>query len=523
MADPEAVMEPEEQVDIEGDNDIEYMMDDDDAVEDYGDRKFRPESPVEGEEREHRSDSEGQEKASPSDGADSAASEPMKQGEEQEERPGVGSRDTADCQKWAELLALPPHGSEVFIGGLLRDATEENLRDLCEAFGEIHDVRLVKDKDTRESKGFAFITFTNKDAAQKAIEELHDKEFKGRTLRCSLSQAKHRLFIGNVPKSLSEEELRKILEESGPGVQNIEMFKDPQNPSRNRGFLFVEYYNHACADYARQKMSSPNFKMDGSNPTVSWADPKNSADSSAAAQGTRDVNAYNHARTLNFAILSCLPCNHAMEKCICNINNLTIEVKALYVKNLPEDVTPEKLRELFERHGEVTKVVLPPAKAGQKRDFGFIHFAERSSALKAVKGTEKYEIDGHVVDVALAKPQVDKKSDYASNSNSLKPGLLPSFPPYPAYGYTGDPYGAYGGGYGAAGFGQPVIYGRGPMPAGMRMVPMVLPDGRLGYVLQQPGPQAAPPPSRRSDRSGGSVEGGGRGSDGNRGRRYRPY
>lgn len=30
---------------------------------------------------------------------------------------------------------------------------------------------------------------------------------------------------------------------------------------------------------------------------------------------------------------------------------------------------------------------------------------------------------------------------------------------------------------------QPMIYGRGPMPSGMRMVPMVLPDGRLGYVL----------------------------------------
>ena len=32
-------------------------------------------------------------------------------------------------------------------------------------------------------------------------------------------------------------------------------------------------------------------------------------------------------------------------------------------------------------------------------------------------------------------------------------------------------------------FVQPMIYGRGPMPAGMQMVPMVLPDGRIGYVL----------------------------------------
>ena len=47
----------------------------------------------------------------------------------------------------------------------------------------------------------------------------------GRTLRCSLSQAKHRLFVGNVPKGLSEEELTNVIKGQGPGVVNIEMFK----------------------------------------------------------------------------------------------------------------------------------------------------------------------------------------------------------------------------------------------------------------------------------------------------------
>lgn len=71
-----------------------------------------------------------------------------------------------------------------------------------------------------------------------------------------------------------------------------------------------------------------------------------------------------------------------------------IQVKALYVKNIPENTLTEQLKELFQRHGEVTKVVMPPAKTGGKRDFGFVHYAERSSALKAVKDTEKYEING---------------------------------------------------------------------------------------------------------------------------------
>ncbi|KAI0500755.1 hypothetical protein KFK09_018971 [Dendrobium nobile] len=479
MAEHHASVEADEQIDLDGDNDIEDMMDDEDAGDEDGYRRVRDEYNEEEqndeyreEEEDHESEGEGDDKVSSSDELNNTSS-PLK-----DEETTKRTIDEEERQKHAELLALPPHGSEVFVGGLPRDVTDEELRDLCESFGEIYEVRLVKDKDKKESKGFAFIVFTTKDAAQMAVEEIQDKDFKGRTLRCSLSQVKHRLFIGNVPKSLAEEELKRILEETGPGVENIECFKDPQNPSRNRGFVFVEYYNNACADYARQKMSRSNFKIDGSSPTVSWADPKNSADASAAAQ-----------------------------------------VKAIYVKNLPESVTSEKLKENFERHGEITKVVLPPAKAGQKRDFGFVHFAERSSALKAVKGTEKYEIDGHTIEVSLAKPQTDKKSE-----SQHKPGLLPSYPALPPYGYSADPYGAYGAGYGATGLRQPMIYGRGPMPAGMRMVPMVLPDGRLGYVLQQPGAQPPPPQAhRRSDRGGGSSDSGDRARDGNRGRRYRPY
>lgn len=56
-----------------------------------------------------------------------------------------------------------------------------------------------------------------------------------------------------------------------------------KNSSNNRGFAFIDYYNHSCAEYSRQKMMNPKFKLDNNAPTVSWADPKN-ADSSPASQ-----------------------------------------------------------------------------------------------------------------------------------------------------------------------------------------------------------------------------------------------
>ncbi|KAG5566081.1 hypothetical protein RHGRI_001872 [Rhododendron griersonianum] len=477
--------EIEDRVDLDDDNYEEMDDDVEEQVEDEGAGEVGDET-GEDQHEDLKSEDSGRERSPELDVVEADRSiitdEPVGDKEKK-----TASIDDDDEKKRSELLALPPYGSEIFIGGLPRDVSNDDLRDLCEPFGDIfevssHPVRLMKNRDTGETKGFAFVAFKAKEVAQQAIEELHNKEFKGRTLRCSLAETKRRLFIGNLPKNWTDEEFTKVIEETGPGAENIELIKDPQYPSRNRGFAFIEYYNNACADFSRQKMSNASFKLDGNAPTVSWADPKSTPDNSAAASQIE---------------------RKAIEED-------TKEVKALYVKNIPENTPTEQVKQLFQRHGEVTKVVMPPAKSGGKRDFGFIHYAERSSALKAVKETEKYEISGQVLEVCLAKPQSDKKFEGASPHN-LAPH--PNYIPNPGYGaFPGNPYGPLAGGYGIpTGFQQPMIYGRGPMPAGMHMVPMVLPDGQIGYVLQQPGVQMPLPRPRRNDRSNGSGGPQGRG------------
>ncbi|WOL18132.1 heterogeneous nuclear ribonucleoprotein R [Canna indica] len=323
-------LQPEEQIDYDGVKDLlEYFLNDEEpVVKENGHVKCREEFGKEdeersyggGDDREEEVDSDGRRgDVSIVEGFNDDGSEGEDEGGEEVKEPfDVKDDDDDEIRKRAELLALPPHGSEIFIGGLPRDASEEDLRELANHFGDIFEVTVIKDKDTKESKGCAFVMFTSSDAAQKAIEGIHEKIFEGRTLRCNFSQAKHRLFVGNVPRSLMEEEVWRILQETGPGVQHIEMFKDPHNQTRNRGFLFVEFYNHACAEYTRQKMIDPNFKIDETNPVVNWAN------SSTADQ-----------------------------------------VKAIYVKNLPDNVSSGRLKKLFEQNGEVTMVVFPPAKFGQ--------------------------------------------------------------------------------------------------------------------------------------------------------------
>jgi len=71
----------------------------------------------------------------------------------------------------------------IYVGNLQREATEEDLRKLFNAFGEVVSVTVIRDKFSGISRGFGFIEMPNRNSAQNAISELNGKEFMGRNLR----------------------------------------------------------------------------------------------------------------------------------------------------------------------------------------------------------------------------------------------------------------------------------------------------------------------------------------------------
>jgi RNA recognition motif-containing protein len=68
--------------------------------------------------------------------------------------------------------------------------TQEEINTLFSQYGEVESVKLISDRETGRAKGFGFVTMNNDDEAKKAIEELNEKEFEGRTLR--INEAKPR-------------------------------------------------------------------------------------------------------------------------------------------------------------------------------------------------------------------------------------------------------------------------------------------------------------------------------------------
>jgi RNA recognition motif-containing protein len=78
----------------------------------------------------------------------------------------------------------------IYVGNLSRQATESEIRVLFEAFGEVKSVKLVKDFQTGEPRGFAFVEMPVSSQGNEAISALDSKEFQKRTLKINEAKPK---------------------------------------------------------------------------------------------------------------------------------------------------------------------------------------------------------------------------------------------------------------------------------------------------------------------------------------------
>lgn len=90
--------------------------------------------------------------------------------------------------------------NKLYVGSLPYSTTEDELRELFEAFGSVESVNIIADKFTGMSKGFGFVVMGNGDDAKKAVEGLNGKPLNGRTLivnEARPEQRRERSFEGN--------------------------------------------------------------------------------------------------------------------------------------------------------------------------------------------------------------------------------------------------------------------------------------------------------------------------------------
>ena len=74
------------------------------------------------------------------------------------------------------------------MGNLPYTATEDDVTDLFAAYGPVERVKIITDRDSGQSKGFAFVTLGDQSQLNAAIEGLNEQDYQGRSLRVNASE-----------------------------------------------------------------------------------------------------------------------------------------------------------------------------------------------------------------------------------------------------------------------------------------------------------------------------------------------
>lgn len=77
---------------------------------------------------------------------------------------------------------------QIYVGNLAYRMREDTLQGLFEQFGEVTEVKIIKDRLTGRSKGFGFVEMPDKEQADKAIQELNGSEVEGRNIRVNVAR-----------------------------------------------------------------------------------------------------------------------------------------------------------------------------------------------------------------------------------------------------------------------------------------------------------------------------------------------
>ena len=79
---------------------------------------------------------------------------------------------------------------DIYVGNLPYTATEEDVTGLFAAYGPVERVKIITDRETGRSKGFAFVTLGDQSQLNAAIEALNGYDYQGRALRVNASEPK---------------------------------------------------------------------------------------------------------------------------------------------------------------------------------------------------------------------------------------------------------------------------------------------------------------------------------------------
>ena len=264
--------------------------------------------------------------------------------------------------------------ANLFVKGIPQNANPREIYELFAKNGEIISCKICEDEDGN-LLGYGYINYYNLESAEKAISELNKKKimdseldvqhFKKMNERFRAPLENKSIYIKNIPSSVKTiEDLKKIFEQYGK-ITWGEIYKD----GAERAYAILDFESYESANKAKEEMNDK--KLNDSDETGLYVDflQKKSERKRMLTAKMGDVN-----NKLN------------QENRNCN----------LYIKNLPYELTEDKMKEIFAKCGEVKSVKISQfilvTKVKDKfenypssRGFGYVCYTNEEGAKKAMK------------------------------------------------------------------------------------------------------------------------------------------
>ncbi|KAM9347354.1 heterogeneous nuclear ribonucleoprotein A3 isoform 2-T2 [Symphorus nematophorus] len=163
----------------------------------------------------------------------------------------------------------PEQLRKLFIGGLSFETTEESLRAHFEQWGSLTDCVVMRDPNSKRSRGFGFVTYSSVGEVDEAMKARPHK-VDGRVVEPKRAVSREdsnkpgahltvkKIFVGGIKEDTEEYHIREYFEKYGK-IECIDIMEE-RSTGKKRGFCFVSFDDHDTVDkIVAQKFHTINF------------------------------------------------------------------------------------------------------------------------------------------------------------------------------------------------------------------------------------------------------------------------
>ncbi|TKR81114.1 hypothetical protein L596_015048 [Steinernema carpocapsae] len=247
--------------------------------------------------------------------------------------------------------------ASLYVGDLHPDVSEAQLFEKFSSAGPVLSIRVCRDAITRRSLGYAYVNFQQPADAERALDTMNFDVMNSKPIRIMWSQrdpAMRRsgagnIFIKNLDKGIDTKSIYDTFSMFG-AILSCKVAQDEDGNSKGYGFIHFE--TEEAAQKAIDKVNG--MLLEGKKVFVGKFQPR--------AARLREMG------------------------------ETTRRFTNVFVKNFGEELTKEKLEEMFGKYGSVTSCAVMNDGEGKSKGFGFVAFENPEDAEKAVNEMNEYEV-----------------------------------------------------------------------------------------------------------------------------------